>query len=242
MFSIFKSNEKAREEQRIKEARLLLATRYMEENSIPNDYIKVFCSDVDGYIRQYPSSNSLKRSCDLAIWRDKDNLYINNLVSEESWTKTEYRLVTDTRFMRKINFSNLVGFGYFGEIEEYTEISGGGVSVGGAIIGGVIAGPVGAILNGRKQIKTEQKTKDNRKLYLIIQEDGRTYNLLFENHYYETFLKLIPDKELNVKKNIEANNNIDIYSDIEKLATLKERGILTEEEFNIKKNELLNRI
>ena len=39
-----------------------------------------------------------------------------------------------------------------------------------------------------------------------------------------------------------SKQEVDTFEQIEKLSVLKEKGILTEEEFNNKKNEILNRI
>lgn len=57
----------------------------------------------------------------------------------------------------------------------------------------------------------------------------------------------MPEKEISYIENnkiVESNKNKNdnIYKDIEKLAELRDKGILTEEEFNNKKQLLLNRI
>ena len=57
----------------------------------------------------------------------------------------------------------------------------------------------------------------------------------------ESFTQAINNKIAFVKSSSE-NQNIDIASQIEKLADLKNKGILNEEEFNKKKNELLARL
>lgn len=57
----------------------------------------------------------------------------------------------------------------------------------------------------------------------------------------ESFTQAINNKIASVKSSSE-NQNIDIASQIEKLADLKNKGILNEEEFNKKKNELLARL
>ncbi|WP_432633363.1 SHOCT domain-containing protein [Brachyspira sp.] len=57
----------------------------------------------------------------------------------------------------------------------------------------------------------------------------------------QNFTQAINNKIASVKSSNE-NQNIDIASQIEKLAELKNKGILNEEEFNKKKNELLARL
>lgn len=62
-------------------------------------------------------------------------------------------------------------------------------------------------------------------------------------------LKLIPEKDMSYIENnkvIESdgiqNDNVNAYKDIEKLAELRDKGILTEDEFNHKKQLLLDKI
>ena len=72
---------------------------------------------------------------------------------------------------------------------------------------------------------------------------------MFYQQTYEQFKKLMPNKEIrgdinNITQtlNNNINNNQNVYVELEKLSTLKDKGILTEEEFNRKKSELLSRI
>ena len=83
-------------------------------------------------------------------------------------------------------------------------------------------------------------------------EDSYNRQIIFDSNAYEILFKLIPEKDMDYvgsNKIIESDNtqkstniNDDIYKDIEKLAELKDKGILTEEEFNQKKQVLLDRI
>lgn len=50
-----------------------------------------------------------------------------------------------------------------------TEVSGGGVSVGGAVIGAAIAGVPGAVIGGRKKVKSKEVVHDDRHLYITIE-------------------------------------------------------------------------
>lgn len=51
-----------------------------------------------------------------------------------------------------------------------------------------------------------------------------------------------PSKTAERPPNEQGNEAVDVYNKIEKLAELKSKGLLTEEEFKAKKNELLSRI
>ena len=59
----------------------------------------------------------------------------------------------------------------------------------------------------------------------------------------DAFLSILPEKDyriLSVKKS--ENKQDDNIDKIEKLSKLKEKGIITDEEFNKKKEELRNKI
>ena len=60
-----------------------------------------------------------------------------------------------------------------------TEISGGGASIGGAVIGAAIAGVPGAVIGGRKKVKSKEIVHDDRRLYVTIEslQGGQSVNL-----------------------------------------------------------------
>lgn len=109
---------------------------------------------------------------------------------------------------------------------------------------------VGLLLAGKGKVITTNKEIDNRKTYLNYLEDAYNKQIIFDSSAYEILFELIPEKDMDYvggNKIIESNNtqkstNNDIYKDIEKLGDLKDKGILTEEEFNQKKQVLLDRI
>lgn len=50
-----------------------------------------------------------------------------------------------------------------------TDVSGGGVSIGGAVVGAAIAGVPGAVIGGRKKVKSKEVVHDDRHLYVTIE-------------------------------------------------------------------------
>lgn len=67
---------------------------------------------------------------------------------------------------------NIIAFTKTGELTAQTNVSGGGASIGGALVGAAVAGPVGAIIGGRKKVKTHTTTMDNRRTILKFTEGG----------------------------------------------------------------------
>ncbi|MGI6230206.1 MAG: hypothetical protein ACOYJL_04740 [Tractidigestivibacter sp.] len=66
-----------------------------------------------------------------------------------------------------------------GTIYATSDVSGGGMSLGGAIVGGAVAGPAGAVVAGRKPVKSETTTHDDRHLYFTVSssEGGESIEL-----------------------------------------------------------------
>ncbi|MCY6354350.1 SHOCT domain-containing protein [Clostridium sp. ZS2-4] len=86
---------------------------------------------------------------------------------------------------------------------------------------------------------------DNRQTILAIKKDTQEKYSFFSSESYDVFLKLISQKEFNIAYKQSSDTNInssqeDIYFKIEKLADLKEKDIITDEEFNEKKRKLLD--
>ncbi|PIH03056.1 hypothetical protein [Clostridium combesii] len=144
-----------------------------------------------------------------------------------------------------------------GNISKETKISGGGgevggSSIGGAIAGGVIAGGAGAVIGSRKKgsiqpIKSEIITNDDRETFLNYFVDGVKHSMFFGYGDYTTLLKIMPEKDYNNFVNAylakgSKSSKSSITQQLKDLADLKEKEILTEDEFNEKKKILLDKI
>lgn len=169
--------------------------------------------------------------------------------------KTESELCfcnSKTRIGYKFPLENIKYYRLLGQKYVTTEISGGGgggSSIRGALIGGLVAGEVGATIGSRKavnEVKGTSTIHDEQKVLLYGNDLKQV--LEFSSSAYAVFTKLIPEKEYEIVMQSEgktvncttsSENSIDA---IEKLAGLYEKGILTKEEFERKKTDLLNRI
>ncbi|MBU3135029.1 hypothetical protein KPL39_01980 [Clostridium gasigenes] len=155
----------------------------------------------------------------------------------------------------KISMKDIEYFSTQGEISSHTKISGGGGVVGGnsmkgAIVGGVIAGGAGAVIGSRKKgviepIKSEIVKQDDRETFINYFVGGEKHSMFFDFNNYTTLLKIMPEKDYNnvVNKAIKKGSNTSsIAEDIKSLSELKEKGILTDKEFDEKKKILLDKI
>lgn len=142
-------------------------------------------------------------------------------------------------------------------------------TVGGAVVGGAIAGGAGAVVGGLsgntnmkkivKMVQVKLRLRDIANPTLFINcfdyktmtggQEVKTGGMLW--FIYEQGLKdaqsiadlisiIIDDVDRKQKTSQQINNSNSIADELAKLADLKNKGIITEEEFNIQKSKLLN--
>lgn len=121
-------------------------------------------------------------------------------------------------------------------------------TIGKGLIGGAILGPAGLILGALKGHSDSNADKNTsllvniyfeteKKKYVLLLEVGtkeKSNCLSFLEYNYKDILSEDKDDSSSKEK------NIDVASEIEKFHKLKESGVLTEEEFENKKKELLS--
>lgn len=130
-------------------------------------------------------------------------------------------------------------------------------TVGGAALGGVIAGGVGAVIGGlsgsykenkdikRIDLRVVTKSISNNMHYITFFSDGtnKAYlkSKMAEAESWKNTISVIIDKVDNEEnKSISVPSSSSIADELSKLAELKEKGVLTEEEFVNQKSKLLN--
>ena len=157
----------------------------------------------------------------------------------------------------KIKIDDIEHFQEEGEVYREQVISGGGsgkINVGGAIVGDIIAGPAGMIIGGQRkvnEIKSETVTHDTRKVvltYFINKKSKYRGKIVFNKNIKQFLLDNIPEKEysiveLNKKKELIKDNskNINTKDKIKELNEMLEEKLITKEEFEKKKKELLDK-
>lgn len=132
---------------------------------------------------------------------------------------------------------------------------GGGANIGGAVIGGLLFGGAGAIVGSQvgtdiqiDEIKTEITQHDDRNVEFFYEdESGKTVSVIFDSSAYDCLMKLIPEKAFdsvmvnaNLKKeSITKESEYSSLSQLKELKELLDMGIITQEEFDTKKKQLL---
>lgn len=166
----------------------------------------------------------------------KSDKYINIISSHDICgkisVKNHAKLDTD-----KIKYYTIQGDKY-----SITDIQGGGSSLGKAIVGGAIAGGAGAVIASRKGVTSTTEVVDDRRT-MIYYEDGNEKSIIvLSSEAYDYLLSVLPEKEysfvMSQQKEQESEQSSSLL-ELEQLAELRDKGILTEEEFSAKKKQLL---
>jgi hypothetical protein len=188
---------------------------------------------------------------DVSTWKDNDNILFFPSYNE--------RISLDEIKLNTIPLNQIEYFSKRGELIRENKISGGGgggSSITGAVVGELIAGDVGAVIGSRKktdEIKSELITHDTRETFLNYFDDKKERcSLFFDIDTYEVFNDLIPEKEYNIvnaiksseiiKNQVSVNSQKGVADQLRELAKLRDDGIITENEFNEKKKQLLDKI
>lgn len=177
---------------------------------------------------------------DTFIWLHKGSLMMVAMQPSIPMYKLVHQGKYDSFKMNEIQFFSRVG-----------DVQRGGKSLVGAVAGDMLFGVGGAIVGSQK------KDIDNRQTILQVGTGANKAMFILSPDAYDKLLKLIPTKEYNVilqqeqLKSLEqsvsieessgstSNNDTDNLKAIEQLAELRNKGILTEEEFSAKKKQLL---
>lgn len=238
LMSIFSGIQQNEEHKRILERREQnnnIFEQQKQKNNIPSDALTI----------EYKSGYAQIASGKQLVWLKDNTLFF--FPAEPQTDGRNYVVYS-------ISLNDIEYYTTRGEVTKHTEISGGGgttggTSIKGAIIGGVIAGPAGAIIGSRKKgkiepIKSEIITKDGRETFLNFFTDGTKHSMFFSYGSYNSLYTLIPQKAFgnHTQTPTKTDNQSAILDQIKELAELKDRGILTEEEFSEKKKILLDKI
>jgi len=235
---------------------------YKEENSIPEDASLLYCTNM--LVKQM----FIEGKWHLFLWKDNNILNFCG-ASEIDCIRKMAIPIEDIQFYTRNGDCRIETVTEGGGVSVGKAIIGGIV---GAIVGNIIGDFIdainfrifssglssvlaivlfvlGALLTGRRKVTTINKEIDDRKTYLNYLENNENKRMIFISSDYDELLKLIPEKEASYienQKNVYAhksqNDTGNIYKDIEKLAELRDKGILTEDEFNNKKQLLLDKI
>lgn len=191
---------------------------------------------------------------DFYAWVDNDTLYI--FPTEEHLTEKHivYRtlpkdlerlLKSDDIPLYKIDKGCIDYYKIVGSERAETQIqtANTGVNVKGAIVGGIIAGEAGAIIGSQHNTNNMYSTTqhfDERYVELFYHETGKIQKIKLSITAYPILEKCFPDKEYFFTLSNNTQQGTNAFDEIKKYKELLDTGIISQNEFEQKKRELLN--
>ncbi len=158
----------------------------------------------------------------------------------------------------KVNLNKIQMYTLNGDIQYNSIVKNNGknISLTGALVGNFIAGAPGMIIGATKDrvnIETQVEANDTRIVYVYYLDNNnevkmfRVGKMILSDYFlfYEFIKKALPTKSseyLMTKENIKLNNNDSISDRIKELKGIFEEGLINEEEYNERKNKLLEQI
>lgn len=161
------------------------------------------------------------------------------------------RLMVDNRKaaipVRNINYFMLTGDVY--TTTQTIRTGGSGPNMSAALAGGIVGGQTGAMIGmfSPKPSSTITNTVRHDKRYTILVAFDDV-NLKFTKGAYDIFLDLIPEKEASVarynlgSKGLREAEQLSVSDRLKNLTSLLEEGLITEEEFCMKRAKILEEV
>ncbi len=192
---------------------------------------------------------------DFYCWNENDTLFI--FPTEEHITDKhityatlpkdlEANLNADDINIISIEHNEMQYFKLSGQERSETKVQSAdnGINIKGAVVGGVLAGDAGAVIgsqHNRGQIYSNTVHFDERFVELFYKKDNNTYKLKLSVTAYPLLEKWFPDKEYEfvLSQQQQGNVNTDRFEEVKKYKELLDNGIISNEEFETKKKELL---
>lgn len=86
-----------------------------------------------------------------------------------------------------------------GNVFSETTVKGGGTSIAGAVVGGAVAGPLGAVVGGRKGVKSKSEVQDERKLFVSIVSSDNSAVVELDPKMELDARKLVAETKVQIK-------------------------------------------
>ncbi len=238
-----------------------------EYDRLYNEYRKNEKAEINRYIKDYFTEETAYAIIDfsevkiyMGLSKNKNELVFVSVTSSiehflNDFTKEIHK--PQPHKIEEVNsesIDNILYFKYDENTSYTTSVSGGGANFEGAVKGAVLAGATGAIIGGGARPITSKTEKHTEKAFVIKYTDGKEEKIdYYPEKYYEAYMKVIPKKEYSYvamksakavsnkasKINVKKNDKKEL-DDLVKLKELLDKGIITQEEFDAKKKQILD--
>lgn len=174
------------------------------------------------------------------VWIKNETMYLFpafcNKIFQTSCSnhQSEYTLSSSDFVLKSIPIDRIMFYRQIGSV--YTTTTGSG--------GESAFSPITGFHGKINPIKIESQVHDERTTQLFYDDGTRDQVVIFQDKDYYALRKLLPQKDYQVVTISEATNNQseDEYQRLEKLNKLHKSGLISDEDYQKKKDEILNNI
>ncbi|KUO73232.1 MAG: hypothetical protein APF77_12415 [Clostridia bacterium BRH_c25] len=140
----------------------------------------------------------------------------------------------------QISIEQIVFYSRYGDFYTTTHINGGNSSYGKAALGYLVAGSAGAIIASREPVSGTTIVHDKRETLIVFKDDSIEKYLFFEPKLYDYLMHYMPTKEIAHKIDKLKVQDEDKFQKLIKIGELKDKGLISDVEFEKLKSELIN--
>lgn len=170
--------------------------------------------------------------------------YETSLLKKEFLVNDAINIFNDISFKYyQVDSSNVLQYETYGQelVKTHVSSTGGGTNYFNALVGKTLINDTAAILMSRQKVNVRSTNQviDNRRVQLTL-KDNRT--IIFKHFaIYQDLLKHFSknSNQVNTQKNTNINNSEDVVSKLSKLNVLLEKGLISQDDYNKKKESLL---
>lgn len=174
------------------------------------------------------------------VWIKNETLYLfptfNSKIFQTSCSnhQSEYSLTSSDFTLKSILIDKIMFYRQIGSV--YTTTTGSG--------GESAFSPITGFHGKINPIKIESQVHDERTTQLFYDDGNRDQVMIFQDKDYYVLRKLLPQKDYQVVTISEATNNQsgDEYQRLEKLNKLYKSGLISDEDYQKKKDDILSDI
>lgn len=181
----------------------------------------------------------LKYSTKHYVWIKNNTLYLfpvfgKMIFENDNGYRSEYRLSSSDFVLKRVPLEKIMFYRQIGTV--YTTTSGSG--------GESAFSPITGFHGKINPIKIESQIHDERTTQLFYDDGTRDSIIIFQEKDYYVLRKLLPQKDYQIVTISEATNNQseDEFQRLEKLNKLYKSGLISDEDYKKKKEEILNNI
>lgn len=233
---------------------LVAGAKDHKREQIRNEKIRKINNEIDrlrdAALTQNPATNGtqiyetelIDGKTPVKVWKT-DTCLVSSAHPHIKITDVDHTDISGCVSTTMIPFARIQSFQRSGSIYTTNDPSGKTNNAKGAMVGALIGGVTGAVIGNAVNTGVDTLVHDDRCVTLYYIDNTETpQNIKYADDAYDVFMALIPDKEYGVviaSRPVKADSAESLADRLTAIKTLRERELITEDEYQAKKKEIL---